>query len=244
MAVSVAFVAFGKDIATDIQGKLAAGRKNRKWSPQQESVFDWATQGSGNAFVKAVAGSGKTTTLIETVHRITDGDTSQVKAGTVHSFGYAGWRKVAPKAKLYTNGEKENRIAEEVGIPLKLKGFVFKLVALAKNNAMGLYGNIADKKLWWDIIDHHDMLETLAPPNAQIDQEELEKLAEEGIELAQKALHLSIKLAYEMINFDDMIYMPVVTACKLQQYDWVVVDEAQDINPARRALIRKLMKPE
>ena len=34
-------------------------------SPQQQRVVDWAANGRGSAFVEAVAGAGKTTTLIE-----------------------------------------------------------------------------------------------------------------------------------------------------------------------------------
>jgi DNA helicase II / ATP-dependent DNA helicase PcrA len=231
MPVSVAFVAFGKDIATDIQAKLKEARKARNWSTQQKAVFNWVETGQGNAFVEAVAGSGKTTTLVESVYYMTGGDLSQVKAGTVHSFGYGAWRQVAPRVKLDARA-KQDRISNEVGIPFHMRGFVFKLVAFAKNNALGLFGNIDDTSAWWAIIDHNDMIESLANPDD----------ADEAIDYAKKALRHGVKIAHEIIDFDDMIYMPVVTGTKVQQYDWVVVDEAQDINPARRALIRKMMK--
>lgn len=39
-------------------------------SPQQQAVFDWVESGRGNAFIEAVAGAGKTTTLIEACKRI------------------------------------------------------------------------------------------------------------------------------------------------------------------------------
>lgn len=42
-----------------------------RWSPQQENVFDFIKNGRGSAIVEAVAGSGKTTTLVEAVTRMT-----------------------------------------------------------------------------------------------------------------------------------------------------------------------------
>src|SRR5881296_1989666 len=39
-------------------------------SPYQEAIYDWIEQGSGNALVDAVAGAGKTSTLIEGAKRL------------------------------------------------------------------------------------------------------------------------------------------------------------------------------
>jgi len=41
-----------------------------RWSPYQRTVFQWVTEGTGNAVVEAVAGSGKSTTIVEAVRRI------------------------------------------------------------------------------------------------------------------------------------------------------------------------------
>ena len=47
----------------------------------------------------------------------------------------------------------------------------------------------------------------------------------------------------ETIDFDDMVYLPLQRNLRLFQNDWVLVDEAQDTNPTRRALARKMLKP-
>src|SRR4051812_27974484 len=89
-------------------------------SAQQAAVLDWVSRGRGSAFVEAVAGAGKTTTLIE-VLKLTKGSVAfaaynkkiadeikekveplglgnRVRVGTFHSFGYAAIRKVySPK---------------------------------------------------------------------------------------------------------------------------------------------------
>ena len=41
-----------------------------KWSTYQEAIFDFVEHGTGNAIVEAVAGSGKTTTIVEAMNRI------------------------------------------------------------------------------------------------------------------------------------------------------------------------------
>lgn len=41
------------------------------WSKYQNAIFDFAQFGQGNAIVEAVAGSGKSTTIVEALNRRT-----------------------------------------------------------------------------------------------------------------------------------------------------------------------------
>jgi len=56
---------------TNVKTKPA---KNTKidWSPQQKSIFDWFANGDGNLVVRARAGTGKTTTILEGVKYAND----------------------------------------------------------------------------------------------------------------------------------------------------------------------------
>jgi superfamily I DNA and RNA helicase len=45
------------------------------------------------------------------------------------------------------------------------------------------------------------------------------------------------------LTFDDQCWLPIVNDWKVEQYDAVFVDEAQDLSPARREMIRKALKP-
>lgn len=86
----------------------------RIWSPYQQALFDFALDASaGNALVDAVAGSGKTTTIVEAAHRVEAGPnslfvafnkhiveelskklrSSGTPASTLHSVGYAMLRE-------------------------------------------------------------------------------------------------------------------------------------------------------
>jgi DNA helicase-2/ATP-dependent DNA helicase PcrA len=50
-------------------------------------------------------------------------------------------------------------------------------------------------------------------------------------------------LCRTVIDFDDMIYAPLAFNARFFQVDWVMIDECQDINPARRELARRMLKP-
>lgn len=43
------------------------------WTEQQERIFDFVANGTGNAVVEAYAGTGKTTTIVEAVNRVPRG---------------------------------------------------------------------------------------------------------------------------------------------------------------------------
>lgn len=236
-------------------------------SPQQTAVLDWTRNGHGSAFVEAVAGAGKTTTLIQTVietkgsvaycaynkkivteieTKVADfanpdsknydprfvGLSNRFRMGTFHSFGYGAWRRVYSGVKLNAR-EKDNRTVAHLQLPKVLVSFVPKLISLAKQRAIGLFGSVDDKSLWFDIVDHFDLANEIED-SMQIGR---------GVELAIEGLKFHQSIANELIDFDDMIYMPVVTATKMWQNDWVLIDEAQDTNPARRALARKMLRP-
>lgn len=226
-------------------------------SPQQQTVIDFVAHGTGSAFVEAVAGAGKTTTLVDALagasgsvafvaynKKIADeiknriaplGFGNRVQAGTFHSFGLRCWRRAYPQVKAGPEAarEKSDRTIAALKIPKPLEGFTLGLMSLAKQRAIGLFGAIDDRKLYWDIIEHFDMLYDL----------EDETLAQQGVELAITGLRLHAKHAPEIINFDDMIWMPIISGVRMWQNDMVFVDEAQDTNPARRAFVRKMMNP-
>lgn len=227
----------------------------RDWSPYQQAIFNFVRTGRGSAAVKAVAGSGKTTTAVEAV-RLMGGSVAfaaynkaiaveieariaplglgnRVRAATVHSFGYSPWRRAHPRVKLARDGEKDDQLIADLRVPRELQGFTTQLVSLAKQAAFGVYADPANDAAWWGIVEHHDLGYNLEDPDA----------TPEGVRLAKLMLARSVAMAPELIDFDDMVYMPVLRPVKVWQNDWLVVDEYQDLNAARRALCRKMLRP-
>ena len=230
---------------------------SNRLSPQQAAVLDFVRSGQGSALVTAVAGAGKTTTLIQAALAMqgsvafmaynkkiaveiqerlkASGAPAQVKAGTFHSFGFQAWRRVAPKVRV--EDKKVFAIVDEMKVPDDLKSFVVRLVSLAKQRAVGVLSRIEDESVWHEMVEHFDVEELLESEG------ELDAQVQSGIEYAQQALYRSIDLDKTVIDFDDMIYAPLYHDSRMWQNDWVLVDEAQDTNPARRALAKKMLRP-
>lgn len=55
-------------------------------------------------------------------------------------------------------------------------------------------------------------------------------------EVLQAALNPSV-LGKPSVDFDDMIWLPIVNGLKIPQYDLLLVDEAQDLNPCQQQLV-------
>jgi DNA helicase-2/ATP-dependent DNA helicase PcrA len=220
-------------------------------SVQQAGVFEWARNKKGNAFIQAVAGAGKTTTLIELCKiisgsvaflafnkkiateieaKVSAANLGHVTAKTFHALGFQFWRKIHRYVKVDGWG-KRKAIIENVGIPKDLEGFVFTLLSHAKNQAIGLFGDFSDTARYYEIIEKHNLTETLENP----------ELVSDGVNLTIKALYASNAMASSLIDFDDMLYCPLVAGVQFETFDWILVDEAQDTNPARRAFVRRLM---
>jgi DNA helicase-2/ATP-dependent DNA helicase PcrA len=110
--------------------------------------------------------------------------------------------------------------------------FITKLVGFAKGVGVGpLCPDVPAS--WWDLIRHHDL--TLESEDATEDR---------AIELAQQLLALSNKEAQTgWIDYDDMLYLPLLWKLRIFQADWVIVDEAQDTSPVRRALAKLNLRP-
>lgn len=237
----------------------------RVWSPQQLAFLDWAVNGIGSCIVQAVAGAGKTTTLIEGALRMAGTVAilafnkaiakeinekleeinkelvkkglppipwNKVKAGTVHSFGFAAYRKAFPKVKV--DGDKLSKMLEEEAkrdeTVAKYESKIRMLVSLAKQRAVGVIGSIDDSRLWFDIIEHFD----LADEEGGIDTTWL-------VMQGQRLLTNS-NMIRDVIDFDDMVYLPLLFRLRFWKYDNVIIDEAQDTNQARRAMVGALLK--
>jgi len=231
-------------------------RTDIAWSPQQLSFLNWCKSGAGSCILVAVAGAGKTTVLIEG-GRVIAGqvaymaynkdivketnekllklgiDWKKMQAKTAHGFGSGAYRKARPNVRL--DEFKIRDIVEQLvpeKHPLAIhQDAICKLVSLAKQAAFGVVHALADQHLWLEMAEHFDVFDDDDKPAPR----------EEIIALAIDVLKQSNTML-DIIDYDDMIYMPLLHRCRFWQFDVVMVDEAQDTNAARRALVRAMVK--
>jgi superfamily I DNA/RNA helicase len=219
-------------------------------SEQQADLFNWILTGEGSCVLEAVAGSGKTTTLIKALilmqgtvffgaynkniaieiqNRAPKRDNLTIS--TMHAAGLRAWRRAA-RPNLIIDSNKCRDIfraaCDKYPEYRQYEGSVLQLVSYAKQAAVGVIKSADDRSVWLDLIDHFDV-ETL-------DNETM------LIKLARTLLAKSVEKDFEIVDFDDMIYAPLVHHVKIFQYDWVLIDEAQDTNASRRALALAMLK--
>lgn len=236
------------------------------WSPQQAAFIDWAEHGTGSCVLEAVAGAGKTTTLIRAAEVI-DGqvaimaynkkiaeeikakllraglDWKKAQGGTAHSFGFQAYCKAMGHTRQTpTLTIDENKVRDLVDAALpethplaQFKKGIEELVSLAKQTAIGIVCSVQAVQKWQDMADHFDVFDEEA--EGEVDPE----VKLQVLRLARDLLVRSTEMR-KVIDFDDMIYMPLVHKCRFWQFQVVMVDEAQDTNAARRALVRAMLR--
>lgn len=228
-----------------------------EWSKYQQDIFSWIDKSVGNLIVVAVAGSGKTTTLVEMVRKMEGsvflgafnkkmGEELKSRiagmefknAGTFHSAGFRALSGSMRGTRITVDDKKVAKLfaawADEAdGSMRKYFGFVVKAVSMAKQRGIGIPGStLIDDTQAWEEMSLYFGIDNDLPEDAKLST---------GIECAKYILMESNKLV-NTVDFDDMIYLPLYRQVKFWQHDWVLIDEAQDTNPVRRMLAYKLLK--
>ena len=215
-------------------------------SKYQEIIYKVFQQTNKDINISAVAGSGKTTVLLELLKFVPDGDSSlflafnnsiidelrqrnkrrDVEIMTIHS---CGWRSILSryggKVKMNPNKgiAKTEKVLKEFEIPDKRRGYFFyvvpKILDLMRCN---LCENNAESIT--ELINHYD-----------IDVEE------DDIKLVMKAFEYLIK-DKSQFDFMDMIYVPVTDpSIRFKKYDYVFCDESQDFSICQHKFIKNCL---
>lgn len=246
-------------------------------SEYQKKIFNFILKGKGNAVVSAVAGSGKTTTLLKALEIVPKDknvlflafnksiadelktrvpQTNNITVKTVHGFGYGilsryfgseidngKYRKLFYdivdyfKTKKLSTIEKYNFTDEQLInakemlqlIDVKdVKPFLTDVLALVNLGRLHLidmavmFNGVNDLK---NIADKH----TIDHTDNQCD-------------VAWYLISIGITHT-DIIDYTDMIYLPIWNELKSETYDMVFVDECQDLSSCQRLLMKKAMNP-
>jgi superfamily I DNA/RNA helicase len=238
------------------------------WNEQFKAVFDFIENGSGNGAIEAVAGSGKTTAIIESIIRLTEKEPNKkilfvayntsikeeaesrlsgynVKISTCHGLGYQAIRN-----SNYSDGYQ-----------FDLGGtFADHMVKLASNEIGSLKEHEEARANLLDLVSKakcslkssiEDLIELIAKHEIDTcgyDNNRFAKYAQNILTSTRDNLFYSTseykgkKTTKVSITFDDQIWLPIVKNMDVEKYDYVFVDEAQDLSEARRVLISKAIR--
>jgi DNA helicase-2/ATP-dependent DNA helicase PcrA len=210
----------------------------------QQAIFDYVKNGTGNAVINAVAGSGKTTTLINALKLIPEGKSvifvafnkaivnelitkvpKHVEVKTMHSFGFGAVR--------YNMGNvimKDDKIMEII----KLLYPTWNISENVAEGYMGRVRQIVDLARISMAKNVNDLYTTVEHHGIEILNSEVEKAWEVFlIAIANK----------KVIDMTDMIFYPAHYKLKCKTYDWVFVDECQDLNKCQQEMLKMMVKP-
>lgn len=219
----------------------------RVWSPQQRGIFG-AIEGTGeDLLVQAVAGSGKTTTIIEGMRyaqgtslflafnkAIAEDIRRRVESGdvkTLNALGHRLWGENRPAAKLDAKKTLKllaARLGDESS-DYKEHGYTLsRIVGLMKNSAMGLDGEGLDGGAVADLIDAYQM---------EIPAESVDKYADVCVEAMEAGLNDDATF-----DFDDQLYGPLFHNWRYPRYDNLFVDETQDLSPIQHVMLGVMLE--
>jgi len=217
---------------------------SKNWSPYQRAIFEDVASGKGHTVIQARAGSGKTTTILEAMNFIPAGMTAifmafnksiadelatraprGVAVSTLHSYGNRAVVNAYGRLKLDTR-RVESFAAAIVGDERSKWGqrrALAKCVSLCKNTLAATA----------DEVDF--LIDEFGLELADIERDDF-------IAHTLSLLESCKNTSDDRIDFDDMIWLPVVNGLRLYQYDHVFVDEQQDLNPCQFQLIKQAIK--
>lgn len=225
----------------------------RTWSTQQEAVFEWFRNPERKrAVVRARAGTGKTTTIIEGLShapenrmllcafnkRIADElsrklSTDRAEAKTLHGVGFTYVRRNWENARV--DGSRGKRLALEAcggqAAPDAMVALVARLAGLVKE--MSPYASNAA-----EVLDVAEAMDCLPEEDWEDDGWTAERVARCTLKSMDAAARKD-----GTVDFSDMLWLPLRHGWARGKWELVVVDECQDMNAAQIELALKSVTP-
>lgn len=226
----------------------------KTFSAYQLAIFNNVSDGRGHTVVIARAGSGKTTTIMEALNHVPPecstlmvafnksiADELRTRAPkdvdvlTLHAYGNKAVYRAFGKTRI--DGDKvmgmihEKWTNEEMSF--ERKRLLAKLVSMSKSLLVGVN---EDAKTSYARVD--GLLDSpafsLAMPT---DTEDRVRVCSQVLQLLDEC-----KDPKGVIDFDDMIWLPVALNLSTWKYDRVFIDETQDLNPAQIELALRAVR--
>ena len=225
---------------------IIAAPVKRNWSEYQKALFKDIAQGVGHTVVVARAGSGKTSSIVEGFKYIPKGKKtlmcafnksiadelkekapSYVSCSTLHSLGFRGIKLAFGDGVQVDNYKTQSIVKKFLGDDRDtwdLNASICKTVSLCKGFLVDTPTKISE------IIDQFD-----------IDLFEMLDKRDAFISMVVQTLS-ACKAQKMVVDFDDMIWFPFVYRLSVGKFDYVFVDETQDLNACQMQMVMSTLK--
>lgn len=208
----------------------------KRWNVYQTAIFRDVAEGEGHTVVQARAGTGKTTTIVEAFSHVPKGLSvlmvafnkkiaeelqrrapAGVHVSTLHSYGFSAIRSAFGSKVRVDNAKVPAMVRALVGDRRELAEYrtaLAKVVGLAK----GTLADTDDAIL--DLVDAYDI---------DLADADRKNVCADAFTILAKCKAAPVA----SIDFDDMVWLPVVLGLRVQRFDRVFVDETQDLNASQ-----------
>lgn len=174
-----------------------------------------------------------------------------VRIGTCHSVGLYAWKRfddgfnsdrdIHERKTEFVIEQMcldEKTTPDQIGMLTEGTNYIRKMVSLGKQLLAGVKFDVHNLEIWLKIAAHYGVEGDLA------EDMDVARLTQLMIEVFLRCGRLCKSNSERpgMIDFDDMIWAPLAFNAKFFQVDYVVGDEWQDTNPARRELAKRCLK--
>lgn len=231
--------------------QLVAGFQPSKY---QQKIFDFIKHGNGNAVINALAGSGKTATIVHAVKLIPP---------TCNALFIAFNKEIVKELEKKLTGVKNVHvktlhslgflmIRRNLGTNIEIDEYKYRTY-IKKNIKQLSSANFEQMttKLMQQYIDNVTQLCDLGRYNlAQCEKDLLKVAARHDIPIIEDECQTVLnaltwgKQNTTSIDFTDMVWLPYELSLNPigLQYDYIFIDEAQDLNAAQRELFQKCFR--
>lgn len=225
---------------------------------EQQAIVDFVEAGKGNLVIEALAGTGKTFSLLEALKVLPQKSalvcafnkpiaaeilarlpalprTRVVHVKTFHGQGLAVIKKHFPGVQISTTA------TEDI---INAAGTTLKTPFGAKRAAVKILRQWKEQTTTPLLIPTEEEILTLG-----LDHDLFGRLGDINIQATLDAVRLGYRLSLETktpetIDFCDMVWLPIVKdLTPPSRYQAILVDELQDISPPQFELMRRLMVP-
>lgn len=221
-----------------------------EWSEYQNKIFNVVETTTDNISIEAVAGSGKTSTIVKActllpkfsdnlflafnksiVKELSARLPYSVSCKTLNALGHGLlMRKLrgsgkSPKLNGYRIYDHTRSVLSELEYEEYGPAMV-RMVSLARSNAVGIIQENTAQTF----------LSFMGDYDVDIPMEYEQRAARQASEILRRL----IATVEEEFDFDDQLYMPVFYEQSFPSYDTVFVDEAQDLSPIQHLMLERL----
>lgn len=218
-------------------------------SEQQGQFFTFLLRETQSALLVAAAGSGKTTTIVAACRLLPPNLACRflafnksiatelqarlpqhIASSTFHSCWFGALQRALPSRPKVDANKVRDILKQSLSYSdfETYFQFVTRLVGYAKSTGLGALTPDVEAE-WFNLIGYFGLFAN----DDNMDESRAVRIARDTLAASNSNT--------KVIDFDDMLYLPLLRNLTCDKSNYIFVDEAQDLNAVQRTLLRRML---